>query len=153
MSVSSVSYGFVSFALRSVEEEHGLEFGDYFFPKGTGVLIPIRWLHLEEGGWTDPLEFRPSRFDRSPSKNKEDRGSIGRYNYIPFASGAHKCIGKSLAMSLLRTCAALLLRDWEFDLDENKLEEEGTMYHLSCADGIPHFNIFLKLKHSERKYL
>jgi len=49
----------------------------------------------------------------------------------------------------MRTYAALLLRDWEFELDESKLEEEGMVNHMDISNGPPHFNVHLKLRKRE----
>merc|ERR1712087_576010 len=135
----------VSQIMRTVGDDNGLEFGGYNLPKDTGLVIPIRWLHQGEGSWTDSMEFKPSRFDKSNGETKADRGDIGRYNAIPFGTGLHKCLGMHLALMELRTYTTLLLRDWEFEFDESKLSAEGTFYGKSMQ-GIPHFNSFVKMK-------
>jgi len=136
-------------ASRCVQEEEGVVIGGYHLPKGTSVTIPIQYLMTGEGSWTDPLEFRPSRFDKSNGESRADRGSIGSYNHMPFGTGLHKCLGMHLALLELRTYATLLLRDWEFELDESKLEEEGTVDHFDVSNGPPHFNVHLKLRKRE----
>merc|ERR1719510_91126 len=136
-------------APRYVQDEEGVVIGGYHLPKDTAVLVPIQYLMSGEGSWTDPLEFRPSRFDKSNGENRADRGSIGSYNHLPFGTGLHKCLGMHLALLELRTYATLLLRDWEFELDESKLEEEGTMNHFDVSNGPPHFNVHLKLRKRE----
>ena len=110
------------------------------------MIIPLQFLHKGEGSWTDPLEFRPSRFDKSNGQKKADRGSIGAYNHIPFATGLHKCLGIHLAMMEMRMYATMLLRDWEFEIDESKLTEEGTVNHMNVTQSFPHFNVYLRLK-------
>merc|ERR1712217_604089 len=133
-------------AAREVHDEDGVEIGGYHLPKGIGIIIPSTFLMSGEGSWTDPMEFRPSRFDKSNGESKADRGSIGSYNNIPFATGLHKCLGQHLAMMEMRMYTTLLLRDWEFELDESKLEEEGTVNHKNLTQSFPHFNVYLKLK-------
>jgi len=68
---------------------------------------------------------------------------------MPFATGLHKCLGMHLAMLEMRIYTTLLLRDWEFELDESKLDEEGIVNHLNISDSIPHFNVYLKLRKRE----
>merc|ERR1719192_1382817 len=136
-------------APRYVHEEDGVGIGGYHLPKGTAVSIPIDYLMKGEGSWTDPHEFRPSRFDKSNGESKADRGSIGSYNHIPFATGLHKCLGMHLAKLEMRIYTTLLLRDWEFELDESKLDEEGTVNRLNVSSGVPHFNVHLKLRKRE----
>jgi len=136
-------------APRYVHDDDGVVIGGYHLPKGTAVSIPIQYLMSGEGSWTDPMEFKPSRFDKSNGESRADRGSIGSYNHIPFATGLHKCLGIHLAMLELRIYTTLLLRDWEFDLDESKLDEEGTVNRLNISSGLPHYNVYLKLRKRE----
>merc|ERR1712014_416906 len=75
--------------------------------------------------------------------------SIGSYNHIPFATGMHKCLGMHLAKLELRTYTTLLVRDWEFELDESKLDEEGTVNRMNVTDSFPHYNVYLKLRRRE----
>jgi len=142
-------YGIVNGATRVVNDVEGLDFGGVTIPNGTGLLIPTQWLHQGPGSWTEPDEFKPSRFDKSKGQTKEERGDIGRYNSIPFHTGLHKCLGIHLALMELRLYTALLLRDWEFEVDESKMHEEGTINGRSLA-GIPHYNVYLKLKRRHR---
>lgn len=132
-------------APREVVAEDGLDFGGTVIPKGTSLVIPIKWLHLSEDSWTEADEFKPSRFDKSDGRSKAERGDLGRYNNIPFATGLHKCLGQNLAMLELRMYSVLLLRDYEFELDESMLSAEGTVNGLQTQQGTPHFNVYLKL--------
>merc|ERR1719499_3049937 len=133
-------------APRVVHDEDGVEIGGYHLPKGMGIIIPLKFLMSGEGSWTDPLEFRPSRFDKSNGESKADRGSIGHYNHIPFATGLHKCLGIHLAMMEMRMYTTMLLRDWEFELDESRLNDAGTVKHLNLTQSFPHYNVYLKLR-------
>jgi len=135
---------------REVTDENGVELGGYHIPKGTSVTIPIRWLHQGEGSWTESVDFNPSRFDKSDGSTKADRGDLGRYNNIPFATGLHACLGKHLALLEIRMYTTLLLRDWDFEIDQTKLEEEGLVSMKDVSQGIPFYNVFLKsLKRKE----
>ncbi len=67
-------------------------FGDIDIPKGASVLI-LPWIvHRHERLWDRPGHFMPSRF------LPENRGSIDRYQYLPFGVGPRVCIGQSFAM-------------------------------------------------------
>merc|ERR1719189_246942 len=129
---------------RKVMDEDGVDIGGYHIPKGTQLIIPIRWLHQGEGSWAESMEFNPSRFDKSDGSTKADRGDLGRYNNIPFATGLHSCLGKHLALLEIRMYATLLLRDWEFEIDQIRLEEEGLVAMKNVSQGIPFYNVYLK---------
>ena len=145
---SQRQFGIVPLSIRQVNDEKGLEFGNYLLPKETNILIPVKWLHHGEGSWTDSMEFKPSRFDKSNGQSKKDRGDIGRYNNVPFMTGLHKCLGMHLALLEMKIYTVLLLRDWEFELDESKLMEdtEGISNGMNLEQGIAHWNVYLKLK-------
>merc|ERR1712228_547009 len=131
-------------APREVVDENGVDLGGYSIPKGTQFSIPIRWLHQGEGSWTESTEFNPSRFDKSDGETKADRGDLGRYNNIPFATGLHSCLGKHLALLEIRMYTTLLLRDWDFEIDHSKLEEEGLVAMKEVTQGFPFYNVYLK---------
>ncbi len=104
-----------------------------------------------DGSWSnDTLSFDPSRFDKSNGRSKEDRGAIGRYNNVPFAFGLHKCLGMHLSLLEMKMYATLLLRDWDFQLDETKFEdcddeEKGKVINKMNMNPLPHYNVHLKL--------
>jgi cytochrome P450 len=131
-------------APREVMDENGVEIGGYNIPKGIQLNIPIKWLHQGEGSWTESMEFNPSRFDKSDGSTKAERGDVGRYNNIPFATGLHSCLGKHLALLEIRMYTTLLLRDWDFEIDHSKLEEEGLVAMKDVAQSIPFYNVYLK---------
>merc|ERR1712154_259856 len=131
-------------ASREVADENGVEVGGYLIPKGTMFTVPIKWLHQGEGSWTESMEFNPSRFDKSDGSTKAERGDVGRYNNIPFATGLHSCLGKHLALLEIRMYTTLLLRDCDFEIDHSKLEEEGLLNGKEVSKGIPFYNVFLQ---------
>merc|ERR1712087_398624 len=132
-------YGIIPVLPGREAAEGGLDLGGYCVPKGTQLMIPVKWLHLGEGSWTEAEEFKPARFDKSTG-GKAERGSIGNYNNIPFATGLHKCLGQNLAMLELRMYLVMLLREYDFELDE------GIVNDMQLQQGFPHYNVHLKLK-------
>ena len=144
-------YGIVPFLSRKVNDVNGLDFGGYLLPHDTTFLIPTKWLHQGDGSWTESMEFKPSRFDKSNGESKADRGDIGKYNNIPFHTGLHKCLGMHLALLEMKIYTTLLLRDWEFELDENKLkDEEGVIVNeMNYTGFFPHFNVYVKMRKRE----
>ena len=143
-------HAFIASPAPRIVYDENVEIGGYHIPKGTALIIPLQFLQKGEGSWADPLEFRPSRFDKSTGGKKADRGSIGTFNYIPFATGVHKCLGMYLAQMELRIFTTLFLRDWEFEIDESKFTEEGTVNHMNVTHSFPHYNVYVKLKERQR---
>jgi cytochrome P450 len=78
-------------------------------PAGASVLV-LPWIvHRHEKLWDRPNEFVPERF--LPDR----RGTIDRYQYLPFGIGPRVCIGQSFAMQEAVIALAALLRTLRFD--------------------------------------
>merc|ERR1719464_242219 len=85
----------------------------------------------------DLLEFRPSRFKVKGVK-------ANPCSYMHFEPGLHKFVGEYLTMLQMRNFMSMLLRDYDFQLDEKMLSEMGTVNHLNLKD-YPFYNVYLKL--------
>ena len=84
--------------IRTAREDD--EIGGYFIPAGSHVLISPYGLHRDPRFWTDPEEFRPSRFT-------DDK--INRNAFVPFNIGPRKCLGLRVAYAeALLTLTAIL---------------------------------------------
>ena len=72
---------------------------------------------------------------------------------IPFATGLHKCLGIHLAKLELKIYTTLLLRDWEFEIDEDKLKDEKeSIYEMNLANGFAHYNVYLKMHRKVKEH-
>jgi len=60
-----------------------------------------------------PDTFDPSRY---LTPREEDR--TNPWTWIPFGAGRHRCVGSAFAMMQLKAIFCVLLRDWEFELDQ-----------------------------------
>lgn len=58
------------------------QFYGYNIPEGTIVLTSLYSVHMDEGFWKDPSEFRPERF-------LDEKGNIivDEKYYFPFGTG------------------------------------------------------------------
>jgi len=90
----------------------------------------------------DWLEFRPSRFKVKGVK-------ANPCSHMDFEPGLHKFVGEYLTMLQMRNFTGMLLRDWDFQLDEKMLSEMGTVNHLNLTD-YPFYNVYLKLSQREQ---
>ncbi|XP_030642574.1 cytochrome P450 26C1 [Chanos chanos] len=87
------------------------ELNGYQIPKGWSVMYSIRDTHETAAVYQNPEIFDPDRFgtDREEGKN-------GRFNYVPFGGGVRRCIGRELAIIILKTLAVELLGTAEWAL-------------------------------------
>jgi cytochrome P450 len=76
---------------------------------GTTVLVMPWTLHRHTLLWDRPEAFIPSRF------LPENRGSIDRYQYLPFGVGPRICIGATFALQEAVIALGALLSEFRFD--------------------------------------
>jgi retinoid hydroxylase len=84
------------------------EIGGYAIPKGSLALYEIGETHKDSSLHPNPKQFDPKRFD-------PDRVSQP-FSYVPFGGGVRECLGKEFARLEMRIFAALLVREYEWDL-------------------------------------
>lgn len=76
--------------------------------KGNTQLLMSSWaMHRHPLHWDNPLRFSPNRFDTAPKD----------YCYFPFGVGHQACLGKQLALQLVRTLAWHLCHDTRIVID------------------------------------
>ena len=125
--------------MRNVREPLRVKVGDkeYVVPKGNQVCVsPTATSRLEEE-WEDPYTFKPERF----LKRDEDGNTVvttgehlergGKFKWVPFGAGRHRCIGFEFAQIQIRAVWSKLIREFEFELPNGKVPEVNyrTMIH------------------------
>lgn len=81
-----------------------VEFQGHRIPAGTFVSVMMAPVMRDPRYWTSPDQFDPDRFGPDRAEDKRHRGA-----YLPFGSGAHACIGLSLAALEAKTLWRTLL--------------------------------------------
>jgi cytochrome P450 len=103
-----LALGLPRFALRDVE------LLGHSIPAGTFVNALIGPVLRDPRYWTSPDQFDPDRFAPDRAEDKRHRGA-----YLPFGSGAHACIGLSLATLEAKTFWRTLLSRARIKLARN----------------------------------
>lgn len=86
------------------------EFGDYFLPKGTQLIINIYEIHRDPKIFEDPETFKPERF-LSP------QGKYTRLDKLmPFGYGKRSCPGESLAQMEIFLFTVTTLQNFKIKL-------------------------------------
>jgi cytochrome P450 len=84
-----------------------VELGGAKFPANSTFLLSSAMAHRDERVFTDPLRFKPERWETV---------SPGPYEYLPFGAGPRRCIGAPFAEQALRVLLAMLLQRFRFEL-------------------------------------
>eukprot|EP00126_Sphaerothecum_destruens_P007631 Sdes_comp19924_c0_seq1m12357 len=85
----------------------------YNIEKNSYVCVSPSINHMVEEDWKNSQEFYPDRF-LDQKQNIEQQN--GKFSYIPFGAGRHRCIGEVFANVQIKTIWSTLLRKYEFDL-------------------------------------
>ncbi|MCX4633476.1 cytochrome P450 [Streptomyces sp. NBC_01443] len=85
-----------------------VDFDGVLLPEGAEVLYSLSALHRDPALYPDPQVFDPDRWG-------PDREIPSRTAYIPFGSGAHKCIGDSFAWAEMMIGACTIASRWRLD--------------------------------------
>lgn len=78
-----------------------------FVPKGAIVGIHPWVTHRSPDFWSDPLRFKPERWEAITDDMKKA--------WFPFGAGPRNCIGKSFAIMEMKIVLSKLLQLWSFD--------------------------------------
>jgi sterol 14-demethylase len=82
----------------------------WFIPEGTWIVISPTVSHQIGGVFRDPARFDPDRFAPPREEDKRD------FAFIAFGGGRHKCLGNAFAILQVKAILALLLGQYEFEL-------------------------------------
>jgi cytochrome P450 len=96
---------------------HEFEFAGRRVKAGSTVVFSPYVTHRLPELWSDPLAFRPQRWD--PAELEYQRR--GTDQFLPFAAGPHRCVGADLAMTQLTVMLARLLAQRSLYLPEQRI--------------------------------
>lgn len=92
--------------------------GEVSLPPGTEVLVNLPTLHRDPALYPDPLRFDPDRW-LSPTPDLEPRS-----HFLPFGTGAHKCVGADFAWVEMKTALATICARWQLTLGPGRRVRE-----------------------------
>ena len=98
---------------------------------GVTVLIMPWTLHRHQLYWDNPRAFMPERF------LPENRGKIGRFQYLPFGAGPRVCIGATFAMQEAVIALAVLMSRYRFDMTPETKPWPVQKLTTQPRDGLP----------------
>ncbi|NER19347.1 MAG: cytochrome P450 [Symploca sp. SIO1B1] len=87
------------------------EFQGYLIPQGWTLQYQIAQTHKDSSIYTKQEVFDPERF--APKRAEDKQKNFG---YVPFGGGLRECLGKEFAKLEMKIFAALLVRNYQWEL-------------------------------------
>jgi len=94
-----------------------VEFHGYSLPKGLFLIPNLCYLHMNEGVWGDPQNFRPERF-----LNSDNSQVVRNENLQAFQGGKRVCIGEAVAKDALFLVVVKLFQAFKISTDPDNPE-------------------------------
>jgi cytochrome P450 len=107
------------------------EYNGYSIPKGWSILYQIAKTHQDETVYFQPQEFDPERFSQARNEDKPKP-----FSWVPFGGGMRECIGKEFAKLEIKLFAALLVRNYDWQILPNQSLELITIPTPRPRDGL-----------------
>lgn len=107
------------------------EIQGYQVPQGWSVLFEINRTHQDRSIYQAPEKFDPERF--SPQR---DESKSQAFSYVPFGGGMRECLGKEFAKLEMKIFAAILLRQYQWELLPNQSLEMANAVTPRAKDGL-----------------
>ncbi|MEV6071363.1 cytochrome P450 [Nocardia sp. NPDC052001] len=104
----------------------------HYIPAGTMAVVLPQFIHHMPELWTDPETFDPDRFGEARREDKNHKNA-----FMPFGSGAHKCIGLYFAGMEIKSTLHQLLRTFEFSVAPDYKMRMAMLAMPKVADGLP----------------
>lgn len=86
----------------------------YLIPRDSRVMINVYAIGRDRSVWSEPDEFRPSRF--MDSKAPDFKGSD--FEFLPFGSGRRSCPGMQLGLYAMELAVAHMLHSFDWKLPD-----------------------------------
>ncbi|KAK9456273.1 cytochrome P450 [Dipodascopsis uninucleata] len=113
--------------MRKVMKDLPIEGSKYVIPKGNYILAAPGVPMIDEQYFSDPLVFRPERWDENKNEVNLNADSDSKTvskgansPYLPFGAGRHRCIGEQFAYCQLGTIMSKILREFDWELPEGR---------------------------------
>ncbi|XP_038723277.1 cytochrome P450 81E8-like [Tripterygium wilfordii] len=94
--------------------------GGYNVPRDTIVLVNAWAIHRDPNLWTDPLSFKPERFESGESET---------YKFLPFGLGRRSCPGAGMAQRVVSLTLGTLIQCFEWEVVAEKVAENASVMH------------------------
>eukprot|EP00045_Choanoeca_perplexa_P008241 m.75954 g.75954 ORF g.75954 m.75954 type:complete len:538 (+) comp14413_c0_seq1:91-1704(+) len=112
----------------------------FVVPKGSQVCVSPTVNGRLADEWDEPMKFDPHRFLKTENGKLvvtagEQITKGGKFKWVPFGAGRHRCIGFEFAQLQIRCVMSTVLRNYKIELKTGKLPKINytTMIHTPTA--------------------
>ncbi|KAM0480168.1 hypothetical protein ACHAPX_003993 [Trichoderma viride] len=121
--------------------EGGLHLNGQFFPEGTAIGINTWTAHYNEDVFgKDAAVFRPERWLEAEKEGGDKLNQMNAY-YFPFGLGSRTCIGRHISYLEMSKLIPLLIRNFDFELQDRQNDWKTTNYWFVKQDN---FNVTVR---------
>lgn len=90
-------------------------FNGYYVPEGWQILYSIQLTHRDDSIFPEPKKFDPQRFNKEREEHRKTE-----YSLVGFGGGSRFCLGYAFAQMEMKIFAALLIRNYRWNLEEGQ---------------------------------
>ncbi|XP_031636878.1 probable cytochrome P450 6d4, partial [Contarinia nasturtii] len=108
-------YPIAIYLSRNCVKDYRIPETNQIIEKGTGIMIPLYALHMDEKYYDMPQKFDPDRFNEENSMGKNQLNRP----YMPFGEGPRSCIAMRLGSMQIKVGLIVMLQKYRFEI-ENK---------------------------------
>ena len=108
----------IPFLIRRTEQD--FHYKDWVIPAHHYIGVAPALAHLDPICFPQPEKFDPSRYAEG---REEDRQG---FDWLPFGSGRHRCVGQPLALMMMKIVMSKLLHRFDIALGDGPVETDST---------------------------
>ncbi|KAF4509487.1 hypothetical protein G6O67_003658 [Ophiocordyceps sinensis] len=84
-------------------------------PKGAVVSISPYLTHRDAENYVNPEVWDPQRWIDDQGEIKQADNKSNGVKFMPFGGGSHRCVGEKMAMIMVTSAVATLVRDYDWE--------------------------------------
>ncbi|XP_037033219.1 probable cytochrome P450 6a14 [Bradysia coprophila] len=133
-------YPIVPILNRESSRDHTFAGTNLKIEKGIPITIPVLGIQRDPEIYSNPMEFRPERFENSPTGSPNVKGVC----YMPFGDGPRNCIGARMGKLQTKIGLAAILLKFRYELVDQSLMRTEMKFDADQFILTPKTNVILR---------